>query len=467
MTEAARRAAAPAAVGGRARLWAGFLLAHVWLAWLGVVVVPSAAFHDVDLYRWWSYLALEQGTWPVLHEPWVYPAGALLPVLAPTLATGGAAASSTVAYAVGWCVLVTALDVVALRLLLARMPGAVRGGWWWTAFLVLLGPVAMGRLDGVVAPLVLSALVLAGSRPAVASALLTLGAWVKVAPGALLLPLVAAARRPWRTVVAPAAAVCAVVVGAVGLGAAATGGTVAHLASFLTTQGGRGLQVESVGATGWVLASLQRDDVVVALDEELVTYQVHGPGTQAAADVLDVLLPVGVAVLAVLLLVARRRGAAVTALVPGAFALTAVLVVANKVGSPQLLAWFAGPAVLTVAARGLWAAAGPALLLVAAAATQLVFPWGYLALLGGDPTLVAVLTVRNVLLVGVLVTAVVDLVRVVRRADPGVERSGPPDPGVERSGDDTPVAATGTLHTGGEPSTSAPERSAPPSGDGA
>ena len=76
-------------------------------------------------------------------------------------------------------------------------------GWWWTAFLLLLGPVAIGRLDAVVAPLVMLALVAARGpgRTALAAVLLTAGAWIKVAPGALLVPLAAASRRPaahWR-----------------------------------------------------------------------------------------------------------------------------------------------------------------------------------------------------------------------------------------------------------------------------
>lgn len=407
---------------GAGVLWGAFLLAHAWLVLLGVVVIPAEAFHDVDLYRWWAHLALAEGRWPVLDEPWVYPAGALAPVLLPALVT----TTSTAGYALAWSAMVTALDALALRVVLTRVPGGRRAGWWWTAFLVLLGPVAVGRLDAVVAPLMVVALVVGLRHPVLAGALLTFGAWVKVAPGALLLPLVAAARRPWRDVVLPAAGVCVAVVGAVGLG-----GGLGRVLGFLTEQTDRGLQVESVTATGWVVAARLRDDVAVGLHEQLVAYEVHGPGTQVAADVLDLALPAAVAAVAAALLLARRRGRAPAALLPGALALVAVLVVVNKVGSPQLLAWFAAPTMLLVAERRRWTHGAAPLLLVAAAATQLVFPWGYLSLLAGDLPLTLVLVLRNALLVAVLVIAVVDLVRAVRVEEP---RAGTEHPDGEQAG---------------------------------
>lgn len=398
-------------------------MVHLGLTYLGVVVVPAEAFYDVDLYRYWMYLALEHGVWPVLDTPWVYPAGALVPLALPALLT----TVSSTGYALGWCALVTALDAAAVVALLRTgrtHRGRTRGAWWWLAFLAALGPVAVGRLDAVVAPLMVLALVLV-ARDArwtrVAATLLTAGAWIKVAPGALLLPLAAAARRPLREVVLPAAAVCVVVVGAV-----AAGGGLGRVAGFLQTQDDRGLQVESVAATGWVLASLARDDVRIALNEELITYEVAGPGTAAATAVLDVLLPSAVAVIALVLVLARRRGRAEEALLPAALVLLLVLVVTNKVGSPQFLTWVAAPlaVLLTVAthrrADGTaspvaaptprWVVAAAGLALVAAGLTQVVFPWGYMALLTGHPAVTAVLAARNVLLVALLATATAGLV---------------------------------------------------------
>jgi len=298
----------------------------------------------------------------------------------------------------------------------ARDPAV--GAWWWLAFVLLLGPVAVGRLDAVVAPVVVVALAVALRQPAVASALLTLGAWIKVAPGALLLPLVLVLRRPWRDLVLPAAAVCAVVVGAV-----AAGGGLAHLPSFLTEQGERGLQVESVAATPFVLAGIAGgiggEPVRVVLNQEITTWEIAGPGTAAVAGALGVALPVALAAVTALLTWVRLRAGdrldTAGFLARGALLVAVTLILANKVGSPQFVGWLAGPVVVGLArpgAGGLRSWRVPAaLVLVIAGLTQVGFPVAYdgTTLQQAGPSLVLVL--RNVLLVVLLVAVARDLVR--------------------------------------------------------
>jgi len=393
-------------VGSRAALWVAFGTVHAWLAFVGVVLLPARAFYDVDLYRYWVALGLDGGHWPVLDGPWVYPVGALLPMFVPAAVS----TTSTTAYALGWCALVTALDAIAVRAL-GRRDGSA-GAWWWLAFLALLGPVAMGRMDAIVAPVVIVALLVATQRPRVAAALLTVGAWIKVAPGVLVLPLVMIARRPVRDIVVPAALVCAGVVGAV-----AAGGGLPYVASFLFAQDARGLQVEAVAASPWVLAALVRDDVAVVLNRELTTWEIVGPGTTVTARALDVLLPLAVASLALLLWRARSRPLDV--LMWGSLALAALLIVMNKVGSPQFVGWLAPPVAVGLATR----TAGPddgrpawyapatlprivVLVLAIATLTQVVFPLAYSFLLTGNALVTIVLVLRNVALVVVLVLAV-------------------------------------------------------------
>jgi len=414
-------------------LWVGFGLVHAWLTFVGVVIAPQTSFNDVDLYRWWMHLGLAEGQWPVLDAPWVYPAGAVAPMLLPGLA----GTVSTAGYALGWCLLVTLLDGLATAALLRERPDDSRtttGAWWWLAFLVALGPVALGRLDGIVVPLMVLALLAGVGRPRLAAALMTVGAWIKVAPGALLLPLVAAVRRPVRDVVVPALVVCGVVVGAV-----TAGGGIGNIASFLTVQTARGLQVESVTATPWVVASLWRDDVVIRLNDVLITWEVVGPGTTTAAAAVDMALALAVGLVAGLLWWARTQGRSVAALVPGAFLTLIVLVVVNKVGSPQLLAWLAAPVAVMVgrpAAPGArWLRALATTTLAAAALTQVVFPWGYLRLLGGSGSITAILVLRNLLLVALVVLAVVGLLRAARADDS--------DDWPEDWPDDSPKAAQG------------------------
>ncbi len=407
------------------------MVVHAWIASVGTVLIPTKAFWDVDLYRWWMWQGLHQGVWPVLDGDWVYPAGAVVPMLLPALVD----AAGTRTYAVAWSVLVTALNAAAVGVLLrsararpappagSPVRGAVvgdprhdpaLGAWWWLAFVLLLGPVAVGRLDAVVAPVVVVALAVALRHPVLASALLTAGAWVKVAPGALLLPLVLVLRRPWRHLVLPAAVVCAVVAGAV-----VAGGGLAHLTSFLTEQGGRGLQVESVAATPWVLAGLGSGPVRVVLNDAITTWEIAGPGTAATAAALGLVLPVALAAATGLLAWVRLRAgdALDTAgfLARGALLIAVVLILANKVGSPQFIGWLAGPVVVGLARPG---AAGArswqtpaALVLVIAALTPWVFPLAYDGITAQLPVPSLVLVLRNVLLVALVVVVVRDLVR--------------------------------------------------------
>ncbi len=434
-----------------AAVWVGFVLVHVWLTRLGTVVLRRDSFGDVDLYRRWVDAGLTSGWWPVQDEPWVYPPGALVPLLAPTTVAGS---SSGDAYGLAWCGLVTLLNAVAVAALLRRPAGHVAAGWW-LAFLALLGPVAIGRLDSVVAPVSVLALLAALSAPRASAALVTAGAWVKVSPGAAIVPLLLASRRPWRDVVAPAAAVCVLVVGtAVALG----GGR--NVASFVLEQGSRGLQIEAVGATPWLVAGLWSSSVQRYLNSELVTYEIAGPGTQTMADVLGAGLVVGVLLATAVLWWCRRRDGATfwtddavrgDFVVRGAFLMALVLIVANKVGSPQFITWLAPPVAVGLALGLPWWRRTAAALAGVALATQVVYPWWYDEVLRGGAGTTLLLAARNVAVVVLLVVTVVHLLRPpsaarVRRRVPATgaafHAGAPGDP-------DAPADGSGAV--GGEP----------------
>ena len=434
-------------LGSTAALWTAFLLVHAAIAVVGVVLVPEQAFWDLDLYRYWMWLGLYAGQWPVLSGPWVYPAGAVVPML--LAAVGGTGYGP--GYATAWCVLVTALDAVALAVLVRRSrarSAPPTGAWWWVVFVALLGPIAVGRLDAVVAGPTVVALALALDRPRVAALLLAVGAWVKVAPGALLVPLLAVVRRPWRRVVLPAVLVTLVVVGAV-----TAGGGIADVASFLTEQGGRGLQMEAPGATPWLLVGLWSPAVRRIMDERIIAWEVVGPGTSAAAQVLSVLLVVGVAAAATLVLLVRRRlgdawytdrSARSELLVRGAMLLTLTLLVLNKVGSPQYMGWLAAPVAVALA-LGLprWRTTA-CLVLGVAVATQVVFPWAYSEVVYAGPGITLLLAARNAVLVVLLVHTAVELLRP-RPVGPEPAPDGTPIG--EGRGDETPSAQTPTDET--------------------
>ena len=415
---------------GRSRivLFTAFIAVHLWLALQGTIQ-RSSTFHDVDLYRFWIGQGLHHGQWPVLDFPWVYPAGALAPMMvAAVLDT-----HHTTSYAVIWSVLVTVLDAIAVLVLIRR--GNLRGAWWWLAFQAALGVIALGRLDAIAAPILVIALSLALERPRLSAALLTVGAWIKIAPGAVVVALAAAVRRPVRDVIVPAAVTCVVVVGAV-----VAGGGAANLLSFLKVQGNRGLQVESVAATPWVLAASSRHDVAITYNTAINTFEVTGPGTVPVNAALDSMLLIGLVVLAALIWRARRRGS--HALLASALATSALLIVLNKVGSPQFISWLAPPVAVALCRVSDDVAPRPprerwhswpviaTLVLVTAALTQAVYPFGYNGVVGAELGMGLVLATRNLLLVVVLVMGVVAIVRA---------GDDPPEADALSEGDDDPV----------------------------
>src|SRR5450756_1058605 len=114
-------------IGSSLALLAGFLAVHGWLTVLGTRIKPET-FNDIDLYRWWVANGFAAHSWPVFDFPWVYPAGAI----APMMAAGAEGTSATTTYELAWCALVMALDAVAILILVRH--GRVRGAWWWLGF---------------------------------------------------------------------------------------------------------------------------------------------------------------------------------------------------------------------------------------------------------------------------------------------------------------------------------------------
>lgn len=398
-------------------LWIAFAVVHVVLIkqsweWEGEI------YGDVTLYEWWARNGLDSGWWVVFDTQWVYPVGALVPVTLPALIAG-----TTYGYEVVWSTLVTMLDALALLALGSTRPRGRVAAWFWLAFLLALGPIFIGRLDGVIAPIILVALLVAVRHPVVAMVLATAGAWIKIAPGAVAVALFAAARRPVRHVLLPGAAVTAVV-----LIWALAGGAGSRVFDVFGEQGDRGLQVESVAATPFLVSRLWGAAVTVDFNDRIFTYEILGDAARRVAGALDYALPIAVLLIAVLAWWAGRRrpDLAGDILLLTAAAELVALIVFNKVGSPQFLAWVgppvaAGIALASAGRRHTWAwtwlppAVGA---IVAARLTQEIFPRQYGEFLGAWPHMVWVGAARNTLLVLLLVGAVVRLVQVAVGASP-------------------------------------------------
>ncbi|MBN9606539.1 MAG: DUF2029 domain-containing protein [Actinomycetales bacterium] len=423
-------------IGG---LVAVFVIVHAVLAVLALAGPGDPLGDVVGVYRFWVETGLTEGRWVGIDTLWVYPILALPPMLL-------ASVFGTAAIGPTWVGLVTLVDAALFAGLLRRVrtPRDAVPVAWWLGFLLALGPVAVGRIDALVAPLVAAGLLVLARRPALSGVLLTAAAWMKVWPAALVAVAALVSRGRARVVAGAAGFTAAVLVVVIALGGARS------VLGFLTEQSDRGLQVEAPLATPLLWGAAAGGPWRVAWSPRLLTFQIEGPGVTALAAATTPALVVAVLALLVLGLLALRRGAAPAAvLAPLALGVTVALIVANKVGSPQFIGWLAAPVLLglVLAARGRGSAGAdtgadavggggfriPALLaLVSAALTQAVYPSSYDAMLALQPAALLALTARNLVDLAILAVAVAGLVRLIRQpaAGPATElrtsRSGRP-----------------------------------------
>jgi hypothetical protein len=245
-------------------------------------------------------------------------------------------------------------------------------------------------------------------RPWLASVLLAVATWIKIWPAAVIAAAVIAVRR--RFAVIGGAAIVSI---ATLLTVVVAGGG-AYALGFLTEQTSRGLQLEApVSAVYLWQAMLGLPGSAIYYAQDIITFEVTGPGVDAVIAAMTPLLAIAVLAVAGLGAYKAWRKAPFSALFPPlALALVLAFVVFNKVGSPQYMAWLVPPVVIgLVLARQRWAA--PAILVLFVSwLTQLVYPILYDALLGAQFLPVFILTVRNALLVVLFVWSFARLARV-------------------------------------------------------
>lgn len=384
----------------------GFLGLHLlFLLALLPTILTGRVLGDLPLYRVWAEQAMANGVWQGIDVEWVYPIGAILPIVL-------ADAAGPLLYQLLWFLMTMGLNAAAVGILTdwGRNKAGYKAAWFWLAFSLLLSPVGLLRLEGLSAPLVIMGLVLLARRPVIAAALLTLATWIKVWPAAVLLAIVAANRRRL-SVIATGAGISAGI--AVAVWAA---GGLRHLTGFVSMQSDRALQLEAPVTTPWVwLAAMGQHGTTIYQNHAIATREVSGPGAGVAAAAMTPLMFLAIAGIFVLLLVALRRHRDPAQLVLlGALALVTTFVVLNKVGSPQYMLWIAP--VVTVGIMHDWARWRVAayLTLAIGGLTTLVFPIFYLPLVHGDAGAVLILTLRNGLLVVLLGWSVVALWRAAR-----------------------------------------------------
>nr|WP_261339464.1 glycosyltransferase family 87 protein [Streptomyces cavourensis] len=380
-----------------ARLPYGLLPCAVWaltrtallLCVFHVFTVPGPDVTvDVSvIYRGW-YETLLTGTYPLDDVTWQYPPGAALAILSPALLPFWE-------YATAFYALVLLCDALVCGLLLyaGRRPGMrAAGTWMWIVGVPLLGPTVYARYDLMVTAVAVAALLAEVRRPRVLGVLAAFGALLKVWPA---LVLVGVRRgRPTRAAWSAAALTGAGLAVAFGL-------WMPGAYAFLAFQRDRGTEIESLGALWFHLARHFGWEGRVELHYGSMEFL--GPGVETVSA-----LALGLAALALgWLLVWRLRARTFAAHTPAQAAFTAVLLftTTSRVISPQYVVWLVGLAAVCLAFRNGGMVRPAVLVLVAAGATVLEFPVYFAEVVASDAWGVALLSLRNGLLVAASVIA--------------------------------------------------------------
>ncbi|MER5207648.1 glycosyltransferase 87 family protein [Streptomyces sp. NPDC002825] len=345
---------------------------------------------EVALYQHW-YGKFADGTFPPGDVTWQYPPGAGLVIMSPGILPW-------LSYFQAFVTLTLLADVL-VTLALARADSArlTHGAWIWVCGLPLLLHLPLARYDVQATALAVLALLALGARSTaghqLGGALAGIGAMVKVWPALALIgtPRGRTTREAWTAAAVTALALLA---------------TLALFFSdslgFLRQQGSRGIQIESLCGTALAVA---RATAVWPgrVEFRYGAFEYVGPYVSTLGHLALLLTVIAFGWLLLWRLQARRW----TPATPLDATLAAVLLftVTSRVISPQYLIWLLGLAAVCLTSRDTVMRPVALLLLPAAALSSLAYPVLYDEVVLGTPTGVAVMVLRNALLLAAALLA--------------------------------------------------------------
>lgn len=339
--------------------WLGSrLLLMLWSLQAVPYFSRGSVIGDVMIYHTWAD-TMTAGSFPSGDPQWQYPPAAALVMLAPKLI-----AHFGLGYVDAFFFVALAADAAVYALLIGqadriaaqtgRKPH-LSGVWAWVLGGFALGPILFMRYDVIVTALAVGGLLWTVKSTARRSAeqadkltwtvrgvLLGLGAVVKVWPGVLLAGLPGGRRglRALISAVAGALAVCGVL-------AAALPGAM----SFLSHQSSRGIEVEAVFASPFMIASWFGYPIRTVHQDGNFQLAGQGTGLVASGAIVTTLIGFGI----VLWWRVRRFHAdqwTPALMYDAGFTVLLVMVVTSRVLSPQYLIWLIGLAALCLAENG-------------------------------------------------------------------------------------------------------------------
>lgn len=411
-----KRSATRPAYQSPVAVWVCWLIANIFQLW--IVATYRWGTEDLSYYRNGSLLSgtfgehivgvggspaplseyPDVGVWPIY----------LVKAISDTLAPG-----SETAFFMTFGVMCSLLGALFTGYLLHHR--RYLGAWTWAAVSFAIGPILVTRLDLIPGLAVGIGVAVVASHPRVAGALLAFATASKLWPGVLAATFVQRWNHRatwWR--LGSFFGTLAVLVGIT----AATQGF-ARVVSPLDYQDVRGLQVESIAATPFTLMSAFDGRWQINLSSSK-SYEITGPGVELAMHAATALM--AITLLVAVWIAAQhffRGGWSTQRALAAATMLVTLLLLANKVFSPQYVLWLAPLVCLAMPGtladhrsgkpRGSTHTLVLGVLIVAIAGLSfLVFPISYGWLVSSGPAQIpaTLLTLRNVLCVVAAITAV-------------------------------------------------------------
>ena len=330
---------------------------------------------DVDLYNFWAK-GLVKGIFPIDDPMWQYPPLAGVVFAIPQWIFGNALT--------GFIIFMIIFDLLILIALLmtglnrfkfnssSTSLNGLSGAWFWVLWPILMGPLALTRFDVVPTFFALLALIVLSNkkmRPYFSGFLLSIGALVKLWP---MLLFVIYPKNVVKKV--STSFVSTLVLMILFMSTWSVGFT-----NFLNNQTSRGLQVESIAATPFVLAKLFGANVEYPFRYGSLEVQA------IYANQIGFLLNLFTFIVFMILLILNFQNKLnYLNLFDKALVIVMISIALSRVFSPQFWVWIGGLAALALINKETKLKKVIVLLSISAFLTQLLYPGQYVQLLSGD-----------------------------------------------------------------------------------
>lgn len=349
---------------------------------------------DVDLYNFWAQ-GLVKGIFPINDAMWQYPPLAGVVFAIPQWIFGNALTGFIIFMVIFDLLILVSLFFAGKKGIFAqpdsRSLNGLRGAWFWVLWPILMGPLVLTRFDVVPTFFAILGLLAFSNnriRPYLSGLFLSVGALVKLWP--LLLLLIFPKKNLFQVIVSflLSGIVIILLMSTWSVG----------FSNFLSNQQNRGLQVESVAASLYVVAKMFGFGIEYPF--RYGSLEVDALFASQIALFLNVLTFV---VFMTIFILNYRNKLNNLNLVDKALVIVMISIALSRVFSPQFWVWIGGLSALALVNEKTQLKKVIALLAGSAFLTQMLYPALYVPLLNGEIFASLVHLLRIILFVWALV----------------------------------------------------------------